>query len=370
MVSQRRSNPVLKVPVGFFVDAPTMRHSKILHLFNWDKKFFPVFRDLIREKFPGKDHEFLAYGCVDMEFGDDPSDTTIYQSLATKWLPVLVRISRARKVILHGLFSSHLLYLLVARPWLLKKCYWVIWGGDLYVHEAEQKTWRWRKNEVLRRAVIQRLGYLISGVPGDVSLARKWYGARGIYLDSFVYPSNVFTERVFPSVRNDSAMVLVGNSSDPSNNHLSIFNQLSKLPDKDFKIICPLSYGDSDYRKKVVAAGREIFGDRFMAIMDFLPREDYLQILSGVDIAIFGFRRQQAMGNIIALLGMSKMVVMNKDTAQARMLQDRGFRIFGLEEAWNQLGKPDDSLQVNARLAREVFSLESLLRGLRRVWDE
>ena len=50
-----------------------------------------------------------------------------------KWVFKLIYLAHgSRKIILHGLFDFRLIICLFFMPWLLKKCYWVIWGGDLY----------------------------------------------------------------------------------------------------------------------------------------------------------------------------------------------------------------------------------------------
>ena len=45
------------------------------------------------------------------------------------------------------------------------------------------------------------------------------------------------------------------------------------------------------------------FWRKFKPLVDFMPFDEYLNLLAKVDIAIFNHKRQQAMGNTTILLG-------------------------------------------------------------------
>ena len=50
-------------------------------------------------------------------------------------IDLINKIKEAQKVILHGLFMHNiLLFILAFLSGLYRKCYWVIWGNDLYSH--------------------------------------------------------------------------------------------------------------------------------------------------------------------------------------------------------------------------------------------
>ena len=278
-------------------------------------------------------------------------------------------MQRAEKIILHGLFSSHLLYILTLQPWLLKKCHWVIWGGDLYVHQAELKDWRWEKNEFFRHRVIPHIGYLVTYVPGDLELARKWYGAKGKHMECLMYPSNIFTPVELPNVGHTTTTILIGNSADPSNNHYEVFDHLKKLEDQNFKLVCPLTYGDKDNAERIGAEGFKQFGDRFVPLLDFMPYEDYLKVLVEIDIAIFAHRRQQGMGNAITLLGLGKKVYMRSDVTPWAMFNGLGVKIFDLLQI--NLSAMDDSvLKENKLRIKDNFSKVMLIRQLHNIFKD
>ena len=78
---------------------------------------------------------------------------------------------------------------------------------------------------------------------------------------------------------------------------LLVFQKLhSQKEFRDFKVICPLAYGNSIYIKEVIDRGNDLFGDKFEARQSFLPHQDYLNFLQEIDIAILDSSRQMGFG--------------------------------------------------------------------------
>lgn len=348
-----------------------MFQGRILHLFGWDKKFFLSFRDLIHAHFADGRHKFIVYGPVDQAALPRSIDTVVYPSLLMNICALSKAMQHAEKIILHGLFSTHLLYVLALQPWLLKKCYWVIWGGDLYVHQAELKDWRWRKNELFRRLVIQRLGYLLTYIPGDVLLARKWYGAKGRYQECLMYSSNIYKEHFISSKNGSVVNILAGNSADPTNNHLEVFEKLVACKSENMMIYCPLSYGgvDGTYAKKIAEKGRAIFGDRFVPLIDFMPFGKYMELLGQIDVAVFAHKRQQGMGNTITLLGLGKKVYMQSGVTPWVLLDGLGIKVFDFRML--DLAQIDDKTQVvNKNEIKQYFSEAMLSKQWQHIFED
>ncbi|MTI51803.1 MAG: hypothetical protein FH757_09265 [Alcanivorax sp.] len=297
-----------------------------LHVFRLDK-FIPPFMAFCRERLPDHDNHFhVVDNERDFPYQDGPDSHL--QTSRLGYLKLFWKMYRARRIILHNLLDIHVVLFLALNPWLLKKCYWVIWGFDLYLYHQRHAGWKFRANECLRRIVIKHMGYLLTYVPGDVALARQWYRARGQHLDCIMYPSNVFTA---PDVvacrtreRRSGLTVQVGNSADPSNNHLQTFEKLASEGGRGYRVLVPLAYGDAGYAKKVISAGERLFGEAFHPITGFMPYPEYLKMLGDIDIAIFAHDRQQAMGNIVSLLGLGKTVYLKPDITSAQFLRDQG----------------------------------------------
>ena len=97
--------------------------------------------------------------------------------------------------------------------------------------------------------------------------------------------------------------ILVGNSASATNNHLDAFDILAKvgIPEGS-KVIVPLSYGDTEYREKVIAEGRRLFGNQFQPITEFMAMEQYIDLLSTCSSVVMNHLRQQAAGNLFITL--------------------------------------------------------------------
>lgn len=341
--------------------------NTILHVFGWDRKFVPAFISFVRDRFPGARHEFLIHGPADAGELRALGAVTHYENLLKNIPAVSRQLRSAGRIILHGLFSSHLYYVLALHPWLLKRCYWMIWGGDLYVHQQQARDWRWRKDEWFRRFVISRLGHLVTHVEGDVDLARSWYGARGAYHECLMYLSNVCRVGGPMAGTGQAVHILMGNSADPSNNHLEIIRGLAPFRDQDIIVFAPLSYGDRNHAKKVMNEGRAVFGGKFRPMTEFLSPDAYRDFLRSIDIAVFNHRRQQAMGNVIALLGMGKTVYMRPEVSSAAALKKMGLKIKDVN-ALTLEKISDDDARLNSEIVAERFSEERLLSQLAAIF--
>lgn len=241
-----------------------------------------------------------------------------------------------------------------------------MWGGDLYVYQLGERNWKWKLREFFRRSVIKKMGHLIGYTKGDYVLAKQWYGARGSYHRCFFYTSNMYRELAALESYHSCINILVGNSADPSNNHLDVFDKLEAFKDKDIKIYAPLSYGNPDYAKRIIEQGKLRFGDKFEALTEHIPFNEYLEFLGKIDVAIFNHKRQQAMGNIRTLLGLGKKVYMRNDITSFESLKEDGIKVFTLDEI--NLDKNFDEMSDNQLKVKRNFSQKALVDCLSNIW--
>ena len=186
-----------------------------------------------------------------------------------------------------------------------------------------------------------------------------------------MYLSNVFDESKYKKcqkIKKDEVWILVGNSASDTNRHEFAFNKLSKIGLKDLKVIVPLSYGDLEYRDKILKIGKEIFGSNFYPLLDFLPYEDYLNIIYNIDIALFAHNRQQGMGNLIQLLGLGKKVYLNPETSQWKLCQNLGIKVYDINRDID-LNIDSEELKNNKKIVKEYFSPENLKKQLKIIFE-
>lgn len=352
--------------------------KKILHLAHLDK-FIPGFIELVRQHFAGEPHTMITFGDIKKHpYQQSPTMFNFSTLISVRCiLQLIVAMHRNDKIILHGLFSSHLVILLCFMPWLHKKCAWIIWGGDLYYHKLAEKNVRYHILEAFRKFLISRLGGLITYVDGDYHNAQQWYNASGKLYECIMYKSNIYSGTALTQddlsqaevSGSNKVNIQVGNSADPTNNHLQVFEQLNQLDiqNRVGKIYCPLSYGNPVYAAQIKHLGEVMFGDKFYPLIDFMPLSQYNQILDKVDIAIFAHNRQQAMGNTINLLGRGKTVYMRADTSSYALLTKLGIRVCSLDDLSLDV-LPREVSKTNNQRVRNYFSEENLVKQLKSIF--
>ena len=339
--------------------------SSNLHVCPLDK-FIPPFLNFVRDEFPIEENQFYMLG--DAEKYSYESDSQTFQHCGRRGYLLLLRLMySADKIILHSLLNFNVFIILACNPYLLKKCYWVIWGGDLYSFMFPKNSLKYKLKEMIRGFVIKRIGFLLTYVKGDVDLARRHYGARGEYIETIGYLSNVIPSNIPVSENNKKNInILVGNSADPTNNHFDALDKLAKFKNEDIQIYVPLSYGDKDYAKKVIHYGSSLFGDKFIGITEFIPYKEYMLFLKDINIAVFNHQRQQAMGNTINLLAMGKKVYLREGTTQKEFFNNLAVQTFNIDNidiSINFSGKE------NTQILEKYFSRQNLKIQWKRILE-
>lgn len=348
-----------------------MSKPRVLHCMHAEK-FVDPFVDFVNANFPTEDHLFLI-----SQSGKYPSRQRENTRLI-HWAGARVRralryvlwMNQADKILLHSLFERQVVFLLFLQPWLLKRCYWLVWGGDLYCYlNFGEKPPLW-SFERIRRSVIRRMGHFITHIKGDYDLAREWYQSTGRWHECFLYPSNLYKELALPPAPHDGLHILLGNSADPSNNHLEILDKLRSRAQDEIRIYCPLSYGNQEYAQQVIDYGQSIFGDKFVALRDFMSAQAYLELLAVVDVAIFNHKRQQGMGNIVTLLGLGKKVYVRSDISTWGFIKDLGATVFDARSSdLNLLPLDEATANANKDLIKSYFSSEKLVRQYQAIFQ-
>lgn len=263
--------------------------------------------------------------------------------------------------------------------------YWIFWGADGYRHpKLNRKIYlpETRKllnklnpksfqdlignqirNLILERKlnkVFKRINYcctqvkgdydLIKSVSPDFSFEHKFFAYRGVNSDK---TRNETGEK---ENNRKGYNILLGNSANPTNNHLDILKILLNYKENVESIICPLSYSGSEkYVKMIVEYGNENFGDKFRALENFLPLEEYNDIMNTIDIGIFYHSRQQAYSNTLLVLEKGNKILMNPTSTLYKMYRD--LKINNVYEDFDKL--LNSSHEENNKLL-EFFDLKNV----------
>jgi hypothetical protein len=171
-----------------------------------------------------------------------------------------------------------------------------------------------------------------------------------------------------PIESSSACNILLGNSATPENNHLEAMRLIADAAGHDRKIICPLSYGIPAYASMISSEGKQLFGDRFMPLLDFMATAPYLEMLRSCSVAAMNHLRQQAMGNIIMMLWLGARVFLNHENPINKAMASLGVDMHDIRELPDYLkqgacgSSPDRIMDIRERLDRR-FGRDAALRN-------
>ncbi len=185
-------------------------------------------------------------------------------------------------------------------------------------------------SRMTRQMVLKRIDYFRPVLPAEYELMRYNKGFRAEEYYPLIYGPYV---KVKNKTKRTNGSIIIGNSASAFNNHVDVWLDIKKNLPVDRNVIVPLSYGTDRYAKKV----KTIFaGENVRFLDDFLPREEYFDIMDNCSYAVYGSMRQHAIGNIIHALSEGMKVFLYKDSIVFKSMKDMGFVVFAIEEMDNQ----------------------------------
>jgi hypothetical protein len=252
------------------------------------------------------------------------------------------------------------------------KVFWFAWGADIYempfrhpfinINLFAPLTKRWIDKNYVKKycefkylvklflkgrlseiapqqyyTAIQRVDYFSGVLDYEYDLMKDVPNFRAKKTRHQYSSSNLWESLSQPCPRNIGKNIFIGNSAAFTNNHLDILNKLSQLRIERRKVILPLSYCDYyGYAADVCAAYKNILGDDFIPIIDFMPIDQYLDLYNKCGFAIYGQERQAAIGNIIYALRSGIKVFMSETNLAYRYFKDLGMYIYSIQEDLSQ----------------------------------
>ena len=303
-------------------------------------------------------------------------------------------INRYTAVIIHFFTSESVKFVIsISHP----AIYWIAWGADLYsgllegrgfqLYEDRKILWRispkklpyflyallykillYKRTHNMCKAVRKVHYFVPDSMYDEYPLLLSYYPefAHLEYKDFFYYPiDEILGTTLYLSITKGNN-IIVGNSSSPSGNHVLVFQRLKErniLHDR--KVLVPLSYGNMRYADYVMKKGRQYLGDKFIAIRNFMPLEEYNRLLLSASIFIYGNWRQEAVGNILIALFIGGKVFLEERNPLYAFYKSQGLTIFGMNELTEKqcsLPLPDGDIATNRRILEELYSKKRLYR--------
>jgi len=328
------------------------------------------YHNLIDHYFDISEHFFLVIGRAvwDNDKHYVYQNSLVVESLSDYRIKEILEKSQA--IILHGLFFRETLNLLYRNPQYLSKTNWLIWGGDAYDYPDSKFSFYdirmgWKcifyipiiiagnlynslKNdlvpftisstEIKRIFVIKRFRNIIGICYEDYLSVKEIYDTNCSYIYGF-YPLLVNWNLIDAVNYNlefhntsDTLNILLGNSASETNRHLEAFEYLKKFKNDNVNIYCPLSYGDTKYKDRIIKIGYDIFEEKFIPITKMMSSDEYIEFLSQIDIAVMNHNRQQGLGNIFTLMLLGKKVYMPSNIQSYSLLKKKNCCIYYIKD--------------------------------------
>lgn len=379
-----------------------MRDSKrILHI-GTDEKFLNAVEFTYEKAFPGKNLIYITLSDKGMPLKHIKiSDNFIFGDFSIQSKHEIVEMSDDFDyVILHGLdkFKSEIFFSSNTK----EKFVLSIWGAEIYnnpyvlgIDLYGEKTLNKFINRYIfnLKKVLRPLYYklfhgsldnfnlqlkvikeisLIAGQPPEDFLFLQERNLANNKAKYFFYSYYPF-EYIFKNneeLVSDGTNILLGNSASSTNNHLEIIEILAKLDLGNSKIFTPLSYGDENYANEITKIGKQKLGNHFVPLRDYMALSDYNKTVSSCGIVIMNHYRQQAVGNIVAMLLMGAKIYLDERNTVYHYLKRIGCSVFSISmdlkvenrDAFKPLTVVEK--ERNQQIIRKEVSVDNLVTSL------
>ncbi|MBX2940668.1 MAG: TDP-N-acetylfucosamine:lipid II N-acetylfucosaminyltransferase [Ferruginibacter sp.] len=217
------------------------------------------------------------------------------------------------------------------KPWPLN---WIKPVIDLLTNNYGRRK-LYKKMFLARKQFLKRLNYLCHWNLEDTLRISKAYGEEVQHLDFFYDLGLRHIQPLFNEQKTGRNVIWLGNSATPTNNHLEVLNCLKIFKDEKWELYAPLSYGQTWYADYIASKGKELFGIQFKPLMDFIPLNQYLELLNNIDVVIMNHHRSQAGANIFCMVYMGKKVFLSLNSTIYSLLVSKGIKIFPTESIEN-----------------------------------
>ncbi len=226
------------------------------------------------------------------------------------------------QLFLHELFLSDR-QLLQLSDEAAKKITWVVWGHDLYRKPAKPSfqprsialfAYRWlRQYSVFFRGFQRKVAAKVSqfrriaiGYPYDEVYIRNKYGntvpvVYGPYFSKDASKDDLDSLRkLHLENRHSQTNIMIGHCGAAFLQQEKYLKRLAKYKNEGIHIYLIMSYLASQERIEAIGKlARSIYQeDQFTIITESMPQDAYFRFLTKMDVVIFAFRQQSALGNV------------------------------------------------------------------------
>jgi len=287
------------------------------------------------------------------------------------------------------------------------KIAWIVWGYDIYMlpkiapllygnktREFLKKDypilfleWQLKKVDFLRKilynvfkmrkdpvsiqlSAMRKIDFFCSYIKEDFEFFHKFYEFKNLNfvevafstIDQYLAGNNNL--RITESANN----ILVGNSNTIESNYLDVIDIISNYKYAMSEVYFILSYSKNEaYKEQVIEHGNLFLENHFCPLLNFMDRAKYIQLLQTCSVGIFYHYRQQAMGNIIAMLYMGARLYLSEKNPAYHYLIRKGIVVNSLDRDFerNMLTRLNAvEIENNRNKLDLIFGTENVLADL------
>lgn len=347
---------------------------KILHLFRL-ANFTETFINFINKNFTEDHHVFWVFG--DKTNGYWNLELSLYKNV--RYVADIESKLKSKeingydKIFYHGVFEVSVIDFFFWNRRLLRKLYLYFWGGDKFLHGSNIQNFK-------KKSVVKYAHAIIYILPEERKFLEKHYCIKGKRYRALYATYDVIYKcdmiKSLQKKEKDFIAIQIGNSATSTNNHFLIMKKLAKFKDENIRIFVPLSYGDKKYSEEVIKYGQRLFGEKFVAITNYMNEYEYYRFMDQMDIGLFGMRRQQAVGNIWALLYLGKKVYLRKDSVLEHYFAvEQSCEVEQIERIAEMdfgqfIGFEQDDISNNQKNIRESSQVDLIIRDWKRIFND
>ena len=225
------------------------------------------------------------------------------------------------------------------------------------------------------REAISRVDFFSGVIPDEYDLiAQRHYSffrARHTFYPYFSLNSNQ-DNNDFVSLGEN---IVLGNSAAFPNNHIDILHQLKKVELKNKRIVMPISYQRNErYVQAIKKYANKYFQGKIDFLENFIPYEQYIELLNSCGYAIYGNEQQAAMGNIFLSIYEGKKVFLSNTSIVYKYFKRIGLIVYSIqddlteESLSHQLSEQEKVL--NRQLYLEHYSTERCMDYVHQMISE
>lgn len=221
--------------------------------------------------------------------------------------------------------------------------------------------------------VLSRIDYFAGVFEEEYYMLKErydYFNAQRI-VHNYIHPQEFVKDDLDSPINITGNNILLGNSAVYLCNHIDVLHTLKeKIGNQELNcdIICPLSYaGKPEYIECVKKEGKLLFGDKFRALVDFLPLDEYQKIVNSCSIIILGHIRQAATCNCLSSIWSGLRLYEPKTSMNYQHYKTEGIQVASLEElSLDSLNLAPNLIETakNRQIIENIYSFRQWVEDL------